>query len=148
MKVTIHPTGARGYGHGDPCCSSKKVGDVNYKLVSESDTSAYGCEESCIYETVDKPGETCCFKAGDLPITCLSGGEEMSEAVVMVMEAREERENQLNSVMEKGLEEWEKRPNMTVMEEMMQDGENSKQELEALKSFMAISTYTKGMSSR
>ena len=139
----MYPTGSN-----SPCCSSKRVGDVSYKLLSESDTSAYGCQSSCIYESADEPGKKYCFKSGNLTSTCLGGGEGMTGAMFIVMEAKEVRQKELKSVMEQGIEEWEKSPDMTTMEEMTQLVETINQGLETIKSLMTINTYSKGTSSR
>ena len=53
------------------CCVKKTVGGVAYTLVSEDDTTKYGCEENCIYTRDDQPGgKQICFKAGDLESVC------------------------------------------------------------------------------
>ena len=49
----------------------KTVGGVAYTLVSENDTTMYGCKENCIYTRDDQPGGTqICFRAGDLESVC------------------------------------------------------------------------------
>ena len=58
-------------GGGGSCCVKKTVGGVPYTLVSENDTTKYGCEENCIYTRDDQPGGTqICFRGGDLESVC------------------------------------------------------------------------------
>ena len=58
-------------GGGGSCCVKKTVGGVLYTLVSEDDTTKYGCQENCIYTRDDQPdGIQFCFKAGDLESAC------------------------------------------------------------------------------
>jgi len=58
-------------GDGGSCCVKKTVGGVAYTLVTEEDTTKYGCKENCIYSRDDQPGGTqFCFKAGDLESVC------------------------------------------------------------------------------
>jgi len=62
---------AMAIGGGGSCCVKKTVGGVAYTLVSENDTTKYGCEENCIYTRDDQPGGTqICFRAGDLESVC------------------------------------------------------------------------------
>ena len=44
------------------------VGEVNYTLVDNMDTSEWGCQDNCVYAT--KEGGKVCFKTGELPVTC------------------------------------------------------------------------------
>ena len=68
--VAIGGGGACG-GGGGSCCVKKTVGGVAYTLVSEDDTTKYGCKENCIYTRDDQPGGTqICFRAGDLESVC------------------------------------------------------------------------------
>ena len=58
-------------GDGGSCCVKKTVGGVAYTLVTEEDTTKYGCNENCIYSRDGQPGGTqFCFKAGDLESVC------------------------------------------------------------------------------
>jgi len=62
---------AMAIGGGGSCCVKKTVGGVAYTLVSEDDTTKYGCQENCIYTRDNQPGGTqICFKAGDLEPVC------------------------------------------------------------------------------
>jgi len=62
---------AKVIGDGGSCCVKKTVGGVAYTLVTEGDTTKYGCEENCIYTRDDQPGGTqFCFKAGGLESVC------------------------------------------------------------------------------
>eukprot|EP00092_Neocalanus_flemingeri_P013305 GFUD01014340.1.p1 GENE.GFUD01014340.1~~GFUD01014340.1.p1 ORF type:complete len:703 (-),score=114.52 GFUD01014340.1:88-2196(-) len=58
-----------------PCCPSKQVGGIKYTLAMTGDygdTSSYGCFDSCIYSSLESPGENFCFKKGNLPAMCNS----------------------------------------------------------------------------
>ena len=58
-------------GGGGSCCVKKTVGGVHYTLVTEDDTTKYGCQENCIYTRDDQPGGfQICFRAGDLESVC------------------------------------------------------------------------------
>jgi hypothetical protein len=54
----------------DHCCPRKIVGEEEYTLVKEEDTTAYNCSSDCIYENVQTPGSRICFKDGALPVQC------------------------------------------------------------------------------
>ena len=56
---------------GGSCCVKKTVGGVPYTLVSEDNTTKYGCKDNCIYTRDDQPGGIqICFKAGYLETVC------------------------------------------------------------------------------
>jgi len=74
---------AMAIGGGGSCCVKKTVGGVAYTLVSEDDTTKYGCQENCIYTRDDQPGGTqICFRAGDLESVCNPDKDE--DAVLIV----------------------------------------------------------------
>ena len=56
------------------CCAEKKVGNILYTLVEsdkEDTTQNFGCKDGCVYTADEDPIDKFCFKAGDLPVTCL-----------------------------------------------------------------------------
>jgi len=53
------------------CCEVKKVGDVTYTLMSQEDTSGYGCKDNCVYSANNDPQSKFCFKSGDKEVQCL-----------------------------------------------------------------------------
>jgi len=58
-------------GDEGSCCVKKTVGGVAYTLVTEGDTTKYGCKENCIYTKDDQPdGTQFCFKAGGSESVC------------------------------------------------------------------------------
>jgi len=59
----------------EECCTRKTVGDTEYSLVEEEDTSGYNCKTNCVYERKDTPGSRFCFASGDLPVDCGDGGK-------------------------------------------------------------------------
>ena len=59
----------------EQCCTRKTVGDVEYSLVEEEDTSGYNCMTNCVFEKKDSPGSRFCFASGDLPVDCGDGGK-------------------------------------------------------------------------
>jgi len=63
----------------EKCCSEKKVGDILYTLAEsdmEKDTTKFGCKDGCVYKADEDPVDRFCFKDGDLPVTCLDGGDQ------------------------------------------------------------------------
>merc|ERR1712025_285910 len=52
------------------CCVEKSVGETVYTLVKVGDTMRYGCQDNCIYQDRDIPGNMFCFKEGSLPVHC------------------------------------------------------------------------------
>jgi len=60
----------QGQGTSD-CCGKKKVGDRTYKKVSGHTENYPECSKDCVYEEEGQPGLQYCFKAGQLPVTCL-----------------------------------------------------------------------------
>merc|ERR1712013_539447 len=65
----------------EQCCTRKTVGDVEYSLVEEEDTSGYNCMTNCVFEKKDSPGSRFCFASGDLPVDCGDGGNSKRQII-------------------------------------------------------------------
>lgn len=75
----------KGFHTGYPltdCCDRKEVGGVPFTLVSEEDTTMYGCESNCLYARDDGMSQSrFCFKSGNLPFHCIDENGEPSTVV-------------------------------------------------------------------
>ena len=76
-----------------PCCEYKMVGMVNYTLVDNMDTTKWGCKDNCVYSTQD--GVMVCFKAGEMPVTCQDGENELEKDYTEIWTATGEVPNKL-----------------------------------------------------
>jgi len=66
---------------------------MNYTLVESKDTSMWGCKDNCIYTTYG--GGMVCFKAGELPVTCQDGENELEKDYTEIWTATGEVPNKL-----------------------------------------------------
>ena len=68
--VIMHFDNSVFFAGSDPCCVKKTVGGVLYTLIHEEDTSAYNCQENCVYQKDGEDGKRFCFSEGWLDSVC------------------------------------------------------------------------------
>ena len=57
------------------------------------DTTKWGCKDNCVYSTKD--GVMVCFKAGEMPVTCQDGENELEKDYTEIWTATGEVPNKL-----------------------------------------------------
>lgn len=53
------------------CCFKKEVGGIRYLLVAEEDTSAFMCNDNCVYAEDSDSDARYCFRDGGLTFSCV-----------------------------------------------------------------------------